>query len=141
MIKTKIIRSKGLPLILCLVVAFFLSSFAVSAQQSFPDMVTDQSAEELLEAELPNLIAALDNETEGTAAFDLAERTLNLYNHTWEELHSGKALSSALQSSFNEYSQNASGQPMSSDEMPGLAKDVVDYGDAVFDGLVLFLSN
>jgi len=117
-----------------------MSGFTVSAQQAFPDLVPDQSAQSMLEAELPSLISALDNETEGTPAFQLAERTLNMYNHTWEGLTSGRDLTDALRDSFNEYSLSTNGNPMSADEMPDLSKNGADYGDEVFDNLINFLT-
>lgn len=134
MIKFKTSPKKGLPW-LCVMFAICLFSVGLSAQQ-YPELVTDQSAQTMLEAEIPNLIANLDNQTVGTPAYVLAERTFQMYQHTWEYLENGKQLSEALDNSFTEFSSSQ----ISEGQTPEPGKNGHQYDDDAFTSLINFLS-
>lgn len=119
--------------------AFFLFSITVSAQ-SYPPLVTESQAQSMLNNEIPVLVDALEALPQGSPAYELAERKLSLYQHTWEELNTGRDLAAALTGAFSEFSKDTSGNSMSQDELPGLSKNGPDYGDPLFDNLVEFLA-
>ena len=134
MIKFKTSPKKGLPWF-CVMFAFCLFSVGLSAQQ-FPELVTDQNAQSLLADEIPNLIADLDGQTIGTSAYDLAERTLQMYQHTWESLENGRELNEALEDSYVEFTTSLT----SEGTVPELSKNGHQYDDDAFTSLVNFLS-
>ena len=134
MIKSKISQRKGLPG-LCLMIAFFMFSLNLSAQQ-FPDLVPDETAKVMLSNELPSLIAIMDGLTPGGQAHTLAERTFQMYQHTWEYLENGESLVGGLQDAYREFATNID----SEGEIPDLSKTGYVYDDLAFDSLVNFLS-
>ena len=123
-----------------LVLAFLLLGLtSLNAQTYYPDLVSPSQAETMLSNEIPLLENALGNYTPGTSSYTLAERKLNMYMHTWEEIVSGRDVEAALTASYGEFAIDASGNGMSEDELPEVSKNGLDYGDSVFDELVGFL--
>ncbi len=128
-----------------LVVCFFLASFFFSSEASaqyYPPLVSNAAAQEMLESEVPSLIATSDALPIGSSAQIFAERKANLYNHTWELLGYGEALITALNQAYGEFAVDANGNKLNMDEL--LTIDIgsetnPDFGDAAFNNLVNFL--
>ncbi len=139
MIETEFTQRKKYLTVLSFFVACFLFSFNLSAQH-YPNMVSEAQAQSMLNAEIPVLEAALDNLSNGSAAYREALRTYNLYVHTWEGLETGLSVENSLTSAFGEFAAAPNGGDFSEDELPILPKDGIDFGDSAFDGLVNFLA-
>ena len=140
MIETEFNQRKKYHVVLGFFVACLLFSFSLSAQSSYPPLVSESQAQTMLNAEIPVLEAALDNLSSGSAAYRRALRTYSLYVHTWEGLDTGLALENALTLAYDEFATSPNGGDLSADELPVLSKDGIDYGDTAFAGLVNFLS-
>ncbi len=132
-------KMERLKWVFCFVVACFLTNINLNAQALFPDLLPAAQAEVMLSNEIPQLENTLNNLTPGTPAYEFAERQYHMYVHTWEGIFSGRDVEESLTSTYGEFARDNSGNPMSEDEMPGLSKNGLDYGDQAFDNLVEFL--
>lgn len=122
-------------------VVIFSSLFVtLSAQQRFPDLVEGPEAVSLLQSVLPALQADVEATTEGTTEFVDAQRKFAMYQHVYEFTIAGSTTSEALDAALGQF-PNTVGRVVHADELSAEAYTKNGgYGDAIFDGLVDFLT-
>lgn len=110
--------------------------------QIYPDLVSETVATSLLLAELPNLESVMNNQSQNSSAYKLAERKFLMFQHTWENLTTGMLLEEALNSTYGEYAVGTNNAPLDLDEIASTVsvKDE-EFDDSVFESLVNFLED
>ena len=139
--KSKLMR-KASHLGFMVMLLFTLLFFSVDAygQTNYPELVSVPEAQFLLDDEIPVLSDALDNLTQGSSAYQTAERKLHLYVHTFEGLVTGETVEDALTGAYAEFAVQPNGQDADQDELPQSDTPISDFGDPKFNELVAFLS-